>query len=77
MITNEKTMEIVANNLQRYLEESGMSLRELARKTGDPPMTISNIINAKHVVGIGVLARIAEAFRLKVDDFLKEPQKIA
>jgi len=76
VISNEKALENVAANMRSLLEESGMSLRELARKTGDSPMTLSNILNAKHVPGISVLARVAEAFKVTVDDLLRQPQKI-
>jgi transcriptional regulator with XRE-family HTH domain len=75
VISNEKALENAARNMRSLLEKSGMSLRELARTTGDSPMTLSNILNAKHVPGVSVLARVAEAFGVTIDDLLKSPDK--
>jgi transcriptional regulator with XRE-family HTH domain len=75
VISNEKALENAAKNMRLLLDASGMSLRELARQTGDSPMTLSNIMNAKHVPGVSVLARVAEAFKVTIDDLLKSPEK--
>jgi transcriptional regulator with XRE-family HTH domain len=76
VISNQKAMENVAENFRNHLDGSGMSLREVARKTGDPPMTLSNILNGKNLPGVALLARIAEAFGVTIDSFLEDPKKI-
>jgi transcriptional regulator with XRE-family HTH domain len=67
MLTDDQVKTNVAANLNRVLDERQITQKELAARTGDPPMTISNICNAKHVLGGGVLARICEALDIDMD----------
>lgn len=65
----------VSANLKRHLDRSGISQRELARRTGDPVTTISGAITGKSVPGAGVLTRLASVFGVSVDDLLSERRR--
>lgn len=75
MITDQDAKEVLATNLRRLLEQRGISQRQLALKTGDPVMTISNIVNGKNLAGSGIVARIAEAMEVDIDSLFTARRK--
>jgi transcriptional regulator with XRE-family HTH domain len=78
MLTDDEARVNVAANVNELLDERGWSQTMLAQKTGDPISTISAICRARSVSGVGVLGRIAEAFRVNVDRLIfPPPQKSA
>jgi transcriptional regulator with XRE-family HTH domain len=73
VIEDDDVKQNVAENIRRLLLDRGWSQSELSRRTGEPVMTISAICNAKHVPGVGIVARIAEAFDVSVDRLVGTP----
>jgi transcriptional regulator with XRE-family HTH domain len=67
MLTDDDVRTNVAENVRRLLSDRGWSQSELARHTGDTQQVISQICAARQVCGIGLLARIAEAFDVSLD----------
>lgn len=76
-MTDEDAKQIIATNVKRLLEDRQMSAADLARKTGENSATISHILNAKHVSGIGVVTRIAAALGTSVDYLLQKSENLA
>lgn len=75
MLKDSEAKSNVASNLKRLLGECGISQRELSRKTGDPIMTINDVVNGRTMPGAGILARIAEALSVSVDAILGSDKK--
>ncbi len=75
MISDSQVLANVSANLQRILQDRGMSLRELARRTGEDPMTISRMARGKNIVSTAVIARVAEAFDVSIDRLTSNPPK--
>jgi transcriptional regulator with XRE-family HTH domain len=73
VITRDQATEYVGKNLKRILATRGISQAELARQSGIPEMTISQVVNWKNEPGIGVVARIAEALDVTIDVLLRQP----
>ena len=71
MLTDNDAASFVAANLRRLLESRGLSMRGLARLTGDTPMRISDIASGRHVPSIGVVHRIAEALDVTIDALVR------
>lgn len=69
-LTDTEVKRRVSANLKRHLDRSGISQRELARRTGDPVTTLSGAITGKSVPGAGVLTRLASVFGVSVDALL-------
>lgn len=74
-VNDAKTREVLAYNLQRFLAERGWSVRKLARTSGDPVMTIHNIVRGRNLPKAGVLVRVAEALEVAVDALFELPPK--
>lgn len=73
MITDKQAASYFAANLLRLLKSRELSIRALARMTGDSPMRISNATRAQHVTDIACAARIAEALDVSLDALLRQP----
>ena len=73
MKSNQQIAANIAANIRRLLGDKGWSQRELSRRTGDPHMSVVNVLTAEHTPSAGLLARIAEAFGVKSDDLLSDP----
>ena len=76
MVTDEQAKENIKANLARLLVDRGWSQNELARRTKESRMTISNVCRGNHVPSAALLARIAEALDVSMDrivDFPPEP----
>lgn len=72
-----KTNEVVAANIRenalRLLDEKNWSQRQLARETGDPHMSIVNVLSGEHVPNSGIVSRIAEALGVSIDALVSTP----
>lgn len=75
VITDSQAIGNVAANAQRLMRELGLSIRQLAEKTGESRMSIHRAVNGTNEPGIAVIAKLAEAFGVRVDDLLS-PRKI-
>lgn len=75
MITNDVAARNIAQNVSRLLEERGWSVRELARRTFDPHMSVVNALSGEHIPNSGLLARIAEALETTTDALIFTPVK--
>lgn len=65
----------VAANVNRILEDRGMTQADLARLTGENAMAISRVCRGTNLANVGMLARIAEALECTVDELLKKSWK--
>ena len=78
---NESIMEradaakFIRLNLQSRLDELGWSRYRLAQESGESEQVISNIFCKETVPRIDVLANIAEALGMTVDDLISNPGK--
>lgn len=67
-VNDTKARDVLARNLRRILQEREWSVRQLARESGDPVMTVNNIVAGRHLPKAGVLLRLAEALAVSLDD---------
>lgn len=74
MLTDDDVRVNLAANLKRMLAERDISQAELGRLTGVTQANISLICAGKHVSGVGVLARIAEALDTSIDFLIASPK---
>jgi transcriptional regulator with XRE-family HTH domain len=65
--TDEQFRKHVAANVLRLLDDRGWSMRELGRRTGEAPTTISAVCAGKYETGGATLKRIAEALDVSMD----------
>jgi transcriptional regulator with XRE-family HTH domain len=75
VITDDDAKHIVANNVARLIAEKGWSQQKLADATGENKMMISRVVRAEHCPGVGLMARIAEALEVTVDELLSPARK--
>jgi transcriptional regulator with XRE-family HTH domain len=61
----------IAANLSRLLDERGMTRYRLAQLTGENQSTLHDIIHGARLPKIGILARIAEALEVTIDDLVR------
>jgi transcriptional regulator with XRE-family HTH domain len=66
-VNDDKTRNVLARNLQKILKDREWSVRQLARKSGDPVMTINNIVAGRNLPKAGVLVRVADALQVPLD----------
>ena len=77
VITDTEAKQRIATNIRSYLEQSGWSQADLARAANTTEMAISYAVRGKTAPGAALLARIAEALSVTMDDLLAEsPKKI-
>jgi transcriptional regulator with XRE-family HTH domain len=73
-MTDEIIRATLTTNLVAALDDRGMSIRELARQTGDPPMTVHKAVCGPNLPKLGLAQRIAVALDLSLDK-LVTPQR--
>jgi len=77
VISDNEAKQRIAANLRSFLDQSGWSQADLARAAKTTDMTVSYAIRGKSAPGAAILARIAEALSVTIDDLLAEsPKKI-
>ena len=74
-VNDTKTREVLSRNLQKCLRERAWSVRKLAKESGDPVMTIHNVVRGRNLPKAGVLVRVAEALQVTVDSLFDPGQK--
>lgn len=72
--SNEEVAANIRDNALRLLEEKGWSQRRLARETGDPHMSIVNVLSGEHTPNSGIVSRIAEALGVSMDALADTPK---
>jgi transcriptional regulator with XRE-family HTH domain len=72
-VSDDETKERISANLKHY--RGNLSLAEVARRADSFPTTIKEIEDGERMPGVGLLTRIAAAFDLTVEDFLKKPPR--
>ncbi len=73
MLSDTQARGNLAENLSRLLRDRDISQRSLSVLSDVPLMTINSIVNEKHMPGVGVVARIAEAFDVSIDRLVGPP----
>jgi len=58
--------ESAAEVLRRAIQESGLSLNELGRRTGVPPATLSRFMTGKRTITLAVFDRVRGAVGLRL-----------
>ncbi len=61
----------LVNFISQELEERGWSMRELARRAGLSPTTISDVINGSARPGLEFYRGVSRAFQVPLDDVLR------
>jgi transcriptional regulator with XRE-family HTH domain len=75
VIDENTALQNIAANIVRRLEELGWSQGELARQSGEKPMTISRMVNAQHMPELPTTANVADALGMTIDALMSEPAK--
>lgn len=68
----EKLKEIMARNLQKYIDRSGKTQTDVARDLNIPQMTFSNWLRAKTYPRIDKIQLLADYFRISRSDLTEE-----
>lgn len=68
---------LLTTNIERLLRERNWSQRRLARETGDPVMSIHNVVSGRHLPTAGLLVRIADALESRLDDLFEARRPLA
>lgn len=72
MADKEKLKQIMAANIQKYLDRNGKTQTDLAKDLNIPEMTVSNWINAKTYPRIDKVQLMADYFRISRADLTEE-----
>lgn len=67
--------EIIANNINRCIKESGLLKRFVAERIGISGADLSNILHGRRLVRIGTLFEIAKVLGVPPEIFLKSQEK--
>lgn len=78
VLSDQQALANIAANVTKYIGDR--SYAEIARECTTPmerayPATIERIAKGKHMPGAGLLARLAEALGVTVDDLLSSPPR--
>lgn len=74
VLNDSEAKALIGSNVRRILEQRGMTKYHLAKSIGEHESTVGRIANGIHCPGAGLLARIAEALDVKIDE-LFSPKK--
>lgn len=75
MITDDIAREHIAANVVRILHEQGKSRYWLAQQTGEWQSRIASVCKGTRLCSAAMLARIATALNVSVDDLVSIPRK--
>ena len=67
-------LELVAPRLRRVREQRGMTLTELAERTGISKSTLSRLENGQRRPTLELLLPLAQAYRVPLDDLVGAPE---
>jgi transcriptional regulator with XRE-family HTH domain len=71
VLTRTDALDVVADRLREAMAANGIGVRELARASGNDPMTISRLMNRRNMPAADAMARIAEALGMSLDSFFQ------
>lgn len=71
VISDTTALERIAFNVNRLLDATGMSRYRLAKNTGESEQTIKSVADGAHNPRVSLVARIADALGVKIDDLLQ------
>ena len=77
MLTDEEAKDVIAHNVARYMEKREMTQRQLAVAARENDMAISRVVRGIHCPSAAMLARIADALAVTVDDLLQRPRNFS
>lgn len=63
----------ISRNIRHFMNMQGVSQADLVRLTGEPTNSVSRIVRGLNVPNVVMLARLAEALDVSVDQLLAEP----
>ena len=75
MVTSDKFIKIVCDNIRRLRELKGLSQKELADMMDMPAPQYSRLESGKSAPTLNTLVRIAEALSIEVEHLLISPKK--
>jgi transcriptional regulator with XRE-family HTH domain len=73
VISDEQARNNIAANLQRIIEERGITQTQLAAQSDQPIMTINRLVRGQNEPRIALVARVAEALDVSVDRLVAAP----
>ena len=68
--------DYAGENLRRLMAERGLSIRQLARKTGVDERTVRGILNGTNTPHARTLHRLAEGLGVAADEFFLRPAQL-
>lgn len=74
MLNDSEAKALIGFNVRRLLEQRGRTKYWLAKSISENESTVGRIANGIHCPGAGILARIAEALDVTIDE-LFSPKK--
>ena len=75
MISDIQAKRRIALNVRQLLDSNQLNQSDLARRTGERRQRIQQLLAQSRQPTIGVVARIAEALEVSVDELIADPQK--
>lgn len=65
---NKERMQIIANNITYFRKQKGITQKELAKKIGIQPSTLSDYINLRSAPSFGIIQKLADFFEINKSD---------
>ena len=75
MISDIQAKRRIALNVRQLLDSNQLNQSDLARRTGERRQRIQQLLAQSRQPTIGVVARIAEALDVSVDELIADPKK--
>ena len=72
-VSDDETKHNIAANIRRLLTVRNQSQNGLANAIGESPTRINQYAQGKKMPGAGVLTRIAEEFKVSLDELISPP----
>lgn len=65
---NKERMQIIATNITKFRKEKGITQKELAKRIGIQPSTLSDYINLRSAPSFGIIQKLADFFGVNKSD---------
>lgn len=72
---SKELAKVLAENVRRLLDKSGMTRAALSEATGLNRQFIWEVLKGEHIANFVDVKRIADAFNVSMDSLLAEPRK--
>lgn len=76
MTDKKELKQIMAKNIQKYLNRKGVSQTDMAKDLGFPEMTVSNWLNAKTYPRPDKIQLMADYFNIRRSDLIEESEDL-